>query len=310
MASRPTTGSGAARLPGYAAFEARDDLKKYGDNGLLLFAAQLQLGFDDVDTFAANALTDGSNDKKCDLVAVVPDRGRLVVAQGFVSRTTKQEAPANKASDLNTGVSWLLSGAVDTLPDSLRSAAIEARSALQDGSIREMVIWYVHNLPESKNVLEELEQAAQTADSIIRREFPAASVDVSFDEIGQSRLEEEYQRTQAPILITDKFTFSIPGGFEIKGTGWSSYSTAISADQLRSLWRTHKSKIMSPNIRDYLGVVRKANNINNGIKGTATEQPENFAIFNNGITILVHDYQSIRMARQELYPYRSQARAS
>jgi len=49
--------------PGYAAFERRDDLVVYGDNALLLFVAQLKLGFDDVDTFASNSLTDGSNDK-------------------------------------------------------------------------------------------------------------------------------------------------------------------------------------------------------------------------------------------------------
>ena len=33
------------------------------------------------------------------------------------------EAPANKASDLNTGVSWLLAGGLDGLPETLRGAA-------------------------------------------------------------------------------------------------------------------------------------------------------------------------------------------
>lgn len=276
--------------PAFAAYQLRGDLAQYGSNGLLLFAAQLKLGFDDIDSFAANALTDGSNDKKCDLVALVQNRQRLIVAQGFYSTTDKPSAPSNKASDLNTGVSWLLSGPIETLPEGLKSAAQEARDALAVGDVREMQIWYVHNLPESANVSTELNQAARTADSIIRQDFPIANVDISAIEIGRAVLEEEYARTKVPILVSDSYEFSVPGGFEIKAGAWNAYSTAISVSDLRALWAAHKTKLMSPNIRDYLGVVRSAGNINFGIKETAKSQAENFAIFNNGITVLVHDY--------------------
>ena len=276
--------------PGYAAFKQRDDLEQYGNNGLLLFVAQLKLGFDDVDSFAANSLTDGSNDKKCDLVAVTTDGQRIIVAQGYHASAQKSEAPANKASDLNTGVSWLLSGPLEDLPEALQSAAQEVREALSGGGVREMQIWYVHNLPESANVNAELQQAAQTADGVLRREFPDAKVDVSGLEIGEATLEDEYARTQVPILVSDSFTFEVPGGFIIEAGGWRAFSTAISAADLRALWQTYKTKLMSPNIRDYLGIVRSTGNINFGIKETAKSEPENFAIFNNGITVLVHDF--------------------
>lgn len=95
-------GGTADNAPGYAAFKNRDDLDTYGDNALLLFVAQMRLGFDDVDSFASNSLTDGSNDKKCDLVAVSADRQRIILAQGYMSeRLPGGGAPANKASDLN-----------------------------------------------------------------------------------------------------------------------------------------------------------------------------------------------------------------
>lgn len=294
-----TVGDTAER-PAFAAFQSRDDLEQYGPNGLLLFVAQLKLGFDDVDTFAANSLTDGNNDKKCDLVALTADRQRLIVAQGYVSPNKKKAAPANKASDLNTATSWLLSGELESLPDGLKSAAQEVRDAIADGDVREMQIWYVHNLPESSNVAAELQQAVNTADSIIRKQFPEASIDVSASEIGRETLEEEYRRTQVPILVSDKVVFSIPGGFDIIGDNWSAYSTIISASQLRSLWREHKTKLMSPNIRDYLGVVRSAGNINFGIKETVRSQPENFAIFHNGITVLVHEYEVTNSKEQGL----------
>src|SRR6185503_9560328 len=69
---------------------------------------------------------------------------------------------------LNTGVSWLLAGPLDTLPESLRGAAQEVRDALSAGEVREFQLLYVHNCPESENVAAELTQAQQTADSIIK----------------------------------------------------------------------------------------------------------------------------------------------
>lgn len=279
--------------PAWAAYQARSDLKVYEPNGLLLFVAQLRLGFDDLDTFAANALTDGSNDKKCDLVALHRDTGRLVIAQGYETLRDVAEAPANKASDLNTAVTWLLSGDISQLPNALASAALEAREALENDEVRELQVWYVHNLPESENVLGELNQAATTASSLISTYFPQAVVDVSAHEIGRGTLEDDYRTTQVPILVSDQIDFEVPGGFEVSGDGWKAYSTAIQAGQLRNLWSTHQARLMSPNVRDYLGIRRSATNINYGIKQTAISEPRNFAIFNNGITVLVNDYELI-----------------
>jgi hypothetical protein len=216
----------------------------------MLFVAQLRLGFDDVDTFASNSLTDHSNDKKCDLVAVSADKQRIVLAQGYMSnKATVGEAPANKASDLNTAVSWLLAGDPDGLPATLRSAAQEVRDALTDGEVRELQLWYVHNCNESKNVAKELAQALKTADGLIKRDFPGVDVDVSAVEIGRAVLEDEYAGMQAPILVSDEFMFEVPGGFEIVANDWSAFSTAVHVADLRSLWTTHKTKLMSPKHR-------------------------------------------------------------
>jgi hypothetical protein len=139
-----------------------------------------------------------------------------------------------------------------------------------------------------------LRQAARTADSIIHSSFPAANVDVSAVEIGQTVLEEEYRRIQVPILVAEQVEFTIPGGFVVEGELWSAYSTVIFANELRQLWQEHGTKLMSPNIRDYLGIVKTQRNINFGIKETARTQPGNFAIYNNGITVLVHDFQQFK----------------
>lgn len=191
---------------------------------------------------------------------------------------------------MNTAVSWLITGPLDSLPEALRSAAVEVRAALEEGSVSELEIWYVHNLDESQNVGSELTQAAQTADALLKRQFPGADVDVRAVEIGRRSIEDEYERSQAPILVDGSYEFRIPGGFEIAGVGWKAFSTAINLTELRKLWMEHHVTLMSPNIRDYLGIVKKSGNINYGIKETAKDEPANFAIYNNGITILTNDY--------------------
>ena len=275
-----------------AALAARPDLGEYGSNALLLYALQLRWGITDIEGVAAVALTDSANDKKCDLVYVDRDNGRVVVAQGYTSATDDlQAAPANKASDLNTAVTWLLSGGLDGLPDVLRSAAEEVRDAVRNDQINEFYVWYAHNAPESANVKDELDQAARTADSLLHRYFPDAQVDVTAQEVGRLQLEKLYERTEAPIAVTDELTLLVLGGFETKGEHWSAFTTAVSGTWLREQWRKYESDLMSPNVRDYLGIVRSERNINNGIKTTASQTPDRFWIYNNGITVLVHDYK-------------------
>jgi len=82
-----------------AAFAARDDLTAYGSNGLLLFTLQLRHGIQDVDSVAATALTDGSNDKKCDLVYVDRDNERVIVAQAYFS-TKPDSNPVRSEKEL------------------------------------------------------------------------------------------------------------------------------------------------------------------------------------------------------------------
>lgn len=51
------------------ALELREDLQQYGDNAIGLFALALRFGLDDIHSVAAESITDGSDDKKCDLIS-------------------------------------------------------------------------------------------------------------------------------------------------------------------------------------------------------------------------------------------------
>jgi len=281
-----------------SAFQARTDLKRFGDNALGLFALALRFGLDDLGTAAAESLTDGADDKKVDLVHIERGESVAVLAQCYTAKRTHQSAPANKASDLNTAVGWLLQRGIDELPERLRSVASELREYIGDGSIANLHVWYVHNLPESDNVHNELLTVEATLKSSLRSAFPGKTVNTQVVEVGAGKLEEWYQDTQSPILVTDRFRIPIPDGFEMTGADWRAFVTAIPARFLYTSFRKYKARLFSANVRDYLGSRKTDVNINYGIKRTAEEDPEYFWVYNNGLTLLVNDYSTERKGRR------------
>jgi AIPR protein len=272
------------------AFQSRTDLTRYGDNALGLFALALRFGLDDLDTVAADSLTDGSDDKKCDIIYIDPDEGHAVLAQCYYSTRSRSSAPANKASDLNTAVTWLLQRSHADLPERLRPSATELRQAIIDGSLQELHVWYVHNLSESENVRQELVSVEHTLDAAAKSHFPGKKLRLSAREVGSTVLDEWYRDTQSPILVSDEFNIRIPAGFEITGTKWKAYVTTVPGRFLYRTYKKHGAKLFSANVREYLGSRKSDANINNGIKRSAQESPSDFWVFNNGLTVLVHSY--------------------
>ncbi len=276
------------------ALNSRTDLTKYGDNALLLFTLQLRFEIEDIDAVATNSLTDSSNDKKCDLVYVDKESQVAVIAQGYSCRKASlpDEAPANKASDLNTAVTWLLSTPISDLPTQiLRSAASELREALENNELNSIEFWYSHNLPESANVRNELNAVTRNAQNAVRQHFPQCTdINISGLELGITATEGLYKSLTTPILVSDKLSVSVSEGFNITAGDWQAFITTIPADWLHSLFKEYESKLFSANIRGYLGSRNADVNINNGIKQTAQDDPDNFCVFNNGITAITHGF--------------------
>lgn len=273
------------------ALSARDDLAQYGDNAIGLFSLALKFSVDDIHSVAAESITDGNDDKKCDLIYIDREDGVAVIAQCYSSTKSKQSAPANKASDLNTAIAWLLQRELADLPKRIRSAAKELRDAITSGEIRRIEAWYVHNLPESANVADELDTVGKTMATVLGALHPASKISTASVEVGKETLESWYRETLSPILVNDELKIEINSGFEIKAGNWKSYVTAIPAKVLHKLYKTHKTRLFSANVRDYLGSRKSDANINNGIKQTAQSSPENFWVFNNGITVLTHSFE-------------------
>ena len=275
------------------AFESRVDLNIFGDNAIGLFALALQFDVDDLVTIGASAITDGNDDKKCDLVYVNRDDYYAVIGQCYFSSKIKASAPSNKAADLNTAIGWLLQQQLDQLPPRLQAPAEELRNAIEDNSVESLYVWYVHNLPESKNVADELKNVETTLRNALDRAYPGKSIKISAREVGSNTLMEWYHDTQTPILVTDEIKVEITSGYEFNGPNWHAYVTTIPARFLYNQFHKHRTRLFSANIRDYLGSRQSDSNINNGIKRTLKDASDNFWVFNNGVTILVHDFTEI-----------------
>ena len=68
------------------ALDGRNDLKLYKNLARMLFALETRFRISDIHTTAADAVTDGGDDKKCDMVYIDRDTGEVVIAQSYHSQ--------------------------------------------------------------------------------------------------------------------------------------------------------------------------------------------------------------------------------
>lgn len=274
----------------YQNFAEKTELEQFGTNAMLLYALQIKFGIEDIIEVAATALVDGSNDKKTDIVYIDLDKKEAVIGQGYIASVHKNEAPANKASDLNTSVTWLLNRETADIPERLQAAAAELKRSIRDGEIDKITLWYSHNLNESKNVKDELKTAEMTLKSILSSKYPDLAIEVFSAEVGLETIDAWYRGLTTPILITEEILLENIAGFEIDELKWTSFSTYIPGKVLNELYKKHGTNLFSANVRDYLGSRKADSNINNGIKSSAGDSPENFFVYNNGITALTNSF--------------------
>jgi hypothetical protein len=267
------------------------------DDAIGVFAINLKFNLDDIQTIASEAITGGGDDKKCDVLYVDKEREIAVIAQCYISQRTRDAAPANKASNLNTALTWLLLTDLDNLPDALKGRADELRSAIHAGEIKQFYIWYVHNLPCSKNVQAELRAVEETARAGLKRYPSGQDINIFAEEICNAQLDRLYMQAERTVIVTDEITMMVPDAIEIKEEDWTSVVTTVAGSWLYDLYHRYKTDLFSANLRGYLGSRESESNINNGIKTTADEQPSNFYVYNNGITALVLDYELGRRSK-------------
>ncbi|HHO3170639.1 TPA: hypothetical protein ACRUUP_001137 [Escherichia coli] len=161
-------------------------LEKYGtSNAHLLWSLGLYLDESDFDKLASDGLTDGGNDKKIDFITVI--NSTLFIAQGYYcnQQALKIVAPANKASDLNTALAWIMAGSGESPNAKLRAKISEVRKLIDDNEIEAVELLYIHNCAESEQVKTELE----TCRDYLAGRFADKEIEVTYRELGVNSLE-------------------------------------------------------------------------------------------------------------------------
>ena len=277
-------------------YKGRDELKnKYGDNSLMVYALQLRFDIDDIMSVASEALTDGHNDKKCDLIFTDRELGIAVVAQAYNKHNAQESdlAPSNKASDLNTAAAWIFASNVDEVPTQIKESVLDLQDAIKNEEISTIYFWYVHNLIEKNNpeVRKEMNTLQIAAQRLVENSFKGKGIKVRAIEVGKNTIEKWYVTSSRRITIDDEILVDSNGcGYEIKAEKWRAYVTAVSGKWLRKLYLEKGDDLFSGNPRNYLGKGKRKKNINSGIISSVQDEPDNFWAYNNGITALVNNY--------------------
>ncbi|ASG23835.1 AIPR family protein [Nitrospirillum viridazoti] len=240
----------------------------------------------DIGALAANALTDGPNDKKIDFIYLDHDGKRIIFAQGFFANKARDEAPANKASDLNTAAAWLLSGDLSVVPDQMRLIMEECRVALEVDGVDSIELFYIHNLPESVNVAREL----QTVEDNIKKILGGRAITVRAVELGIAKIQHLSDSQDSHIEVKDDIEFPAKIAFQENGPNWRAYVASVPGIWLHSVFNKYSDSLFSANYRGYLGGGRRRR-VNTGIRESAETRPADFWAFNNGITILTKGFK-------------------
>jgi len=258
-------------------------LSTYGNNALPLFALALYLDVEDLASFATDSLTDHPDDKKADVIYINEAEGVACIAQGYTAQSWgRQEAPANKASDLNTAAAWLLQRPIDDVPELIRSHAKLLRESIQSKAVNKVIFAYAHNAMESHNVDSEL----QTLSHLLAGLEITKELDVEVVELGLRRIEELYLTSLGSIQVSAEVDFPSDQVIHEKASGWQAFVLSVNGLVLHDLYQSHGNALFSANLRDFLGARKSAKNVNNQIRMTAEKDPSRFFVLNNGITLV------------------------
>ena len=177
----------------------------------------------------------------------------------------------------------------------VRAAAQQLRDALETGDVHTIEVYFVHNTRHSANVDQEL----TTVESSLRGKLERWSATTGSPITGVARqlslprVINLYESRYSSIRVSDTVEVQTVGPIQtIVGPNWRSMYATVLGQDLASLVQKYADDLYSANIRDYLGKRASTRNINRQIAHTALQEPQNFWVFNNGVTLISRQVES------------------
>jgi hypothetical protein len=116
---------------------------------------------------------------------------------------------------------------------------------------------------------------------------------VSAKEIGSSTIQNLLASQESHVEVNDEVTCPAKAAFTVSGPDWKANVLSVPGTWLHSLFLKYGDSLFSANYRGFLGITKRKR-INTSIRATAENQPDDFWVYNNGITILTRDMVSSR----------------
>ncbi|WP_420444364.1 AIPR family protein [Candidatus Poriferisodalis sp.] len=277
--------------------EAVDQLnQEFGTNSYTIFAAGLLLASGDYEQLMREGLLDGHDDKKIDFCYIDRESGRAIIIQAYTRDGWKDDTPkANKASDLNAACAWLLDSDINLIARSdVRAAAEDLRDALSSGDLHEIAVYFLHNSSPSTIAQQEMRTVEDSLRNKLKQwaEQSGSQINGVARELSLHDVSDLYDQRHAAITITDEIRLPIEhNAHEAEGDNWRGLSVTVRASELVRLSEQFGDALTSANIRDYLGRRSSSRNINQQIRRTASEEPQNFWVYNNGLTLITRGFE-------------------
>ncbi|MFP1763498.1 AIPR family protein [Lonsdalea quercina] len=278
----------------WSALQQREDLEKYGNLNCALYAIELHNNIDSIDLLAPDIITEGGDDENIDILMTDRESKQIYLIQSYQSTIFRpQGAKPSKAQETSYAETALLSADIENIPLRIRDQVTDAREALKNKEVEKINVWFVHNCPEIDECEKPLHSIGRSIMDKIKSVYQIENLRVSSKQMGLNSLDELYNSQHSPILISDKILLTdIHGFYQGSNKHWASFSTLVSGKFIKELYSSYgEDKLFSANVRSYLGSNKKDLSINKEIQNTAKSHPQNFFVFNNGITALVHDFE-------------------
>ncbi len=268
-----------ALLQQYKGLIYDEDLKGYDQNGYeqrflsraLTAAAVREVTGCDYKAAGA-AVIDGEDDQGIDGVAVTEGTQEVWLVQAKWSDEGKGKLDTNAAHKLVAGLRLIEQRSFDRFNDRLEPIAARVNAAMHDARLKVTLVIAVMGVGTlSKETTHILEDA--------RNEFNGLGPVLDYRVVHAADILRQIREDLAPepVQVTVRMT-----NWLRRNTPLTAYQGTVPASNLAEWYLAHGNRLYEQNLRQALGTTR----VNSGMLSTLADEPENFWLFNNGVTVL------------------------
>lgn len=268
-----------ALLQQYQGLIYDEDLKGYGQQGYeqrflsrALTAAAVREVTGCGHKTAGASVIDGEDDQGIDGVAVTEGTQEVWLVQAKWSDEGKGKLDTNAAHKLIAGLRLIEQRSFDRFNDRLEPIAARVNAAMHDARLKVTLVIAVMGMGTlSKETTDVLDDA--------RNEFNGLGPVLEYQVVHAADVLRQIREDLAPepARVTVRMT-----NWLRRNTPLTAYQGTVPVSNIAEWYQEHENRLYEQNLRQSLGTTR----VNSGMLGTLVKEPENFWLFNNGVTVL------------------------